>query len=79
MSTITIKNLPPDVHQTLKSRAIENGRSLNKEIIATLVDSLHGLPIDAAAIGDRAAAVREMMGVYLTQKDLNLLKDTGRK
>ena len=79
MSTITIKNLPSDLHQSLKSRAAANGRSLNKEIIATLQGSLHGSPIDAAAVGRHAAAVRETMGVYLTQKDLNSLKNAGRR
>ena len=79
MSTITIKNLPPAVHRTLKSRAKTHGRSLNKEVITTLERSLHGAPIDAAAIGEHARAVRETMGVYLTQRDLTSLKNDGRR
>jgi antitoxin FitA len=79
MSTITIKNIPPAVHRTLKSRAKAHGRSLNKEIITTLEGALHGAPIDAAAIGKHALAVRETLGVYLTQKDLTSLKRVGRR
>jgi len=79
MSTITIKDLPGAVHRALKSRAAANGRSLNKEIIMTLESTLHGSPIDATAIGKHARAVREAMGVFLTQKDLTALKNAGRR
>ena len=79
MSTITIKNLPPAIHRSLKSRASAHGRSLNKEIIATLEGTLHGSRLDGVAIGRHACMVREAMGVYLTQKDLAAFKDTGRK
>jgi len=79
MSTITIKNIPPAIHRTLKSRARAHGRSLNREIITTLERVVHGSPIDAAAVGSRARAVRETMGVYLTEKDLRGLKNAGRR
>jgi plasmid stability protein len=35
MATITLKNIPADLHRELKKRAEEHHRSLNKEIIAT--------------------------------------------
>ena len=35
MATITLKNIPADLHRDLKKRAEEHHRSLNKEIIAT--------------------------------------------
>ena len=79
MSTITIKDVPPAVHRTLKSRAEAHGRSLNKEIIITLEGTLHSGLIDAKAIGEHARVVRETMGVYLTQKDLTALKNAGRR
>ena len=79
MSTITIKNVPPTVHRALKSRAKAHGRSLNREIITTLEHTLHVAPIDATAIGKHARAVRETMGVYLTQTDLTSLKNAGRR
>jgi hypothetical protein len=79
MSTITLKDVPPAVHRSLKDRAQAHGRSLNKEIIVTLEGVLHGVAIDAKAIGKHARAVRETMGVYLTQKDLATLKNAGRR
>ena len=67
------------MHRTLKSRAQAHGRSLNKEIIITLESTLHGSPIDATVIGKHARAVRETMGVYLTQRDLTAAKNSGRR
>ena len=79
MSTITLKNVPADMHRALKARAEAHGRSLNKEIIATLEGSLGATQVDAAAILAQARAVRESVGVYVTQKDLKALKNAGRK
>lgn len=78
MNTITLKDVPPAVHRTLKSRAKAHGRSLNKEIITTLESTLHSSPIDATVVGRHARAVRETIGVYLTQKDLTTFKNLGR-
>ena len=79
MKTITIKNIPVDLHSTLKSRAKMHGRSLNNEVIMALESSLHSTPVDAGAIGIHARAVRETTGVYLTQRDLDSLKNEGRR
>jgi len=79
MSAITIKGVPPAIHRSLKNRARAHGRSLNKEIIVTLESILHGTVIDAEAVGKYARAVRETMGVYLTQEDLAPLKNAGRR
>jgi plasmid stability protein len=79
MSTITLKDVPPTLHKALKLRAKAHGRSLNREIIAALESILHGSRVDATAVREHAQAVRETMGVYLTQKDLATLKDAGRR
>jgi len=79
VSTITVKDISQAVHRALKDRAKLNGRSLNSEIISTLESTLHGSPVDATAVGKHARAVRETMGVYLTQKHLDALKSVGRK
>jgi plasmid stability protein len=36
MPTITLKNIPADLHRELKKRAEEHHRSLNREVLATL-------------------------------------------
>ena len=47
--------------------------------MVALESILHGTVIDAKAVGKHARAVRETMGVYLTQKDLATLKNVGRQ
>lgn len=79
MSTITLKNVPPEIHKTLKSRAKAHGRSLNKEIIATLEGTVHGARVNTAALVNHARAVRETVEAYLTQADLTAFKNAGRR
>jgi plasmid stability protein len=79
MSTITLKDIPTAVHRDLKARAKAHGRSLNREAIMALESAIHASRIDAAAIGRHARAVRETMSVYLTQEDLNALRNAGRR
>ena len=79
MSTITIKDIPLSLHSKLKTRAKAHGRSLNKEVLATLETSLHSMRLDADTILSRARTVRETMDIYLTEKDLSLFKDEGRR
>jgi plasmid stability protein len=79
MNTITLKGVPPSVHRALKARARTHGRSLNREILAVLEGATRAAPLDAAAIGARARAVRESMATYLTEKDLSAFKQAGRR
>jgi plasmid stability protein len=79
MSTITLKNVPAAVHRVLKSRARSHGRSLNKEVIAALEQTLHSSRVDASSVLKHARSVRETIGVYLTERDLTKLKNTGRR
>ena len=79
VNTITIKNIPQTMHQALKERAKAHGRSLNKEVIATLEGALHATPIDAEAISRRARVVRETMGIYMTEQELKAFKEAGRE
>lgn len=40
MATLSIKNLPDDLHQRLKERAKQNRRSLNQEAVFALQQAL---------------------------------------
>ncbi|HIG31402.1 MAG TPA: Arc family DNA-binding protein [Verrucomicrobiales bacterium] len=79
MSTITLKNVSPRTHRALKTRAKAHGRSLNKEIIATLETTIGSTRINTAEIIEHAREVRETMEVFLSQTDLRTLKNNGRK
>lgn len=78
MNTITLKDVQPALHQSLKARAREHGRSLNREILAVLESAIRCEPLDAETIASRARAVRESAGVYVTRADLTAFKNRGR-
>lgn len=78
MSTITIKKIPEALHEAIKIAADKNGRSLNKEIINRLEQTLQDGPFQSAEHLANAQVVREQLGVYLTQADLDIFKIQGR-
>ena len=78
MSTITLKNVPDRLHAALKSRAKSHGRSLNKEVICALEEVLVNGPPDADRVLSEAQAVREEMAIYMTQRELDAVKQKGR-
>jgi plasmid stability protein len=43
MSAVVIRDLPPALHQRLKTEAVRHHRSMNREIIAILEKELDGL------------------------------------
>lgn len=76
MSTITLKNVPEDLHAALKSQARTHGRSLNKEILSVLQGRVSRSAQELIA---EARAVREeASGVYLTQRELDEARQEGR-
>ncbi len=78
MNTITLKDVPPALHSSLKARARENGRSLNREVLVTLENALRSKPLDVETLANRARTVRESAGVYVTRDDLTAMKNKGR-
>ncbi len=79
MATITLKGLPEDVHEAFRVRARMHGRSLNREMIRTLEESVRSYPADAGTILRQARMVRESAAVYLTQRDLDAFRKQGRR
>ena len=78
MSTITLKNVPECLHTALKSQAKTHGRSLNKEILCSLEKMVSDTPMDANQILREAQVCREEMNVYMTQRELKVMKEEGR-
>ncbi len=80
MATLTIKDLPGNVHAILKARAQMNRRSLNSEVIVCLEQAVKSEPIDVerflARIAERNAKLK---GLYLTNEDINAAKREGRR
>lgn len=81
MSSITLKDVPEDVHAALKKEAAAHGRSLNREIIQRLRVSL---------VKERRPGVEEVLaraakhhlrtkGVFLTDEELEAAIEDGRR
>jgi plasmid stability protein len=79
MPTITLKNLPRDLHRELKNRARANHRSLNKEVIATLeiaTGETHRLDVDELIREARAA--RSKFTREISAAEIDAWKRAGR-
>ncbi len=78
MATITLKDIPQNVHKALKLRAKRSGRSLNREALAILASSVmpHKLDVDAYLVEIRQH--RDSLPGRLTDDLLQEAKQTGR-
>ncbi len=78
MATITLKDIPPSVHEVLKQRAKRSGRSLNREVLAILVSSVMPRKVDVNAYLAEIRHHRESLPGRLTDNLLEEAKLTGR-
>jgi plasmid stability protein len=79
MPTITLKNIPRDLHRELKNRAQEHHRSLNKEIIATLKSATAATaPFDAIALEESVRRARSLFRRPVTARQVDAWKRAGR-
>jgi len=74
--TLTISNLPDDLHERLQHRAQQHGRSLEDEVVACLRQRLDE---DRVGLLERIRARRAALEqVYLTDEALEQAIDNGR-
>ena len=78
MPTITLKDIPVNVHKALKRQAKLSGRSLNREILAILVGSVMPRKIDVDSYLVEIRQHRESLPGRLTEDLLDEAKRTGR-
>jgi plasmid stability protein len=76
-TTITLKNLPPDLHKTLSERAERNHRSLNGEILATLQGSLD-VEVDVDLVLAEADRFVEKLSFSTTAAEIARNRNAGR-
>lgn len=84
MATLTIRNLPDDLHERLRAQAKRNRRSLNQEVIAELAQKSG--ESDAAAKKERArlmiamaAELRSQLQRTLSMEEIRAAIDEGRR
>lgn len=81
MPTITLKNVPDELHRRLKDRAERHHRSLNREAIRCLEEAVADEWIEEEALLARIRANRARMverGVWLTEESLREAIEEGR-
>ena len=79
MASITLKNIPADLHRELKKRAEEHHRSLNREIIATLKSATSAtVPFDAKKLEQSVRRARSLFRRPVTAREIDRWKREGR-
>lgn len=78
MTTITLKNIPDDLHQRLKESATRHHRSLNREIIARLEAQLMPAAQDVEGKLAELRLLRQRQLVYAAPEEIDALKREGR-
>ena len=58
MSTITLKNIPPDLYELLKQSAAANHRSINSEVITCIEREVRGRRVNPEDLLVRARQLR---------------------
>ncbi len=80
MPDITLRGVPDQLHQELKSSASRNRRSLNGEILARLSESsLSPRPRDTKDLLERIRKLRESIGpIEISEEDIREMRNEGR-
>ena len=79
-TTLTLKNIPDDLYERLKSAASLHRRSLNGEAIVCLERVLTPTKISVAERLERARRLRaEMPGLELSDAEIDAMKREGRE
>lgn len=79
MATITLKNIPDDLHRRLKERAARHRRSLNGEILASLEMVVKSEPVDPRAFIARIRSLRPRGEVAPSPFDFDVARGTPRR
>ncbi len=78
MQTITVKNIPRKLHESLKRRAALCHRSLNNEIIADLEAVVGLAPLDVSQMRFDASLSRNLFKGTATLEEIDYFKKIGR-
>jgi len=80
MATVTVKNIPDELYDRLKSMAEINRRSVNSEIIVCIENATASRRIDLDKTLDNARRLRQLTaGHSIDDKKFNRAKADGRQ
>ena len=78
MVTLTLKDIPPELHRRLKERAEVTGRSLNKEILVCLDQITSPRRLQVPDYLSRVERLRQGMDFRVTLNEIQDAIDAGR-
>ncbi len=78
MASITIKDLPSELHEKLKRSAKQRRRSLNSEVIARLEQSIEPRRVNVEELIEKARRFRSTLTFEATDEEINEWKRQGR-
>lgn len=78
MPNLTIKNLPAEVHENLKRRALDHRRSLNQEVLDILCREAGRKPLDVKAFLKDLHAMHRRLGIRPLSEDVLREAKEGR-
>ncbi len=80
MPSLTIKNIPDELFDRLKSEAAREHRSLNKQVISCLEKTLYPPPVDVLKRLEQARQIRAGSAhVVLKAADIRKAREHGRR
>lgn len=80
MATVTFKNIPDDLYEQLKQSAKAHHRSVNSELIHCLEKTFKPTPVSAAALAEKALALRtRVTASQLDVDEINVARNQGRE
>ncbi len=79
MATVTVKNIPDQLYERVKSAAEINRRSINSEIIVCIERALAGRRINPDEVLENARRLRQLtVGHLISDEEFNRTKVEGR-
>jgi plasmid stability protein len=78
MPSLTIRDIPPKLHRTLKARAERNRRSLQAEVLWTLEEAVEPRRVPAEEMLERVRQFRMRVRVRTTDAEIRRFKRQGR-
>jgi plasmid stability protein len=79
MATVTVKNIPDELYERLKTVAEVNRRSINSEIIVCIENAVTSRRINPDEVLENARRLRQLTsGHHISDEDFNQAKAEGR-
>jgi plasmid stability protein len=79
MATVTVKNIPDEIYERLKSVAAINRRSINSEIIMCIENTVASRRINLDDVLENARQLRQLTaGHLISDEEFNQAKAEGR-